>query len=170
VSKGYRETVWLNWWVWTLVIIVVVTFSIPLLGRTNFFAFERPPMQILYVFLFLGTIFAFLALNFRKVEIQIDQEGVRVSYGIIRKKISAEEIVSCKPAKTRLPLYGGVGLRLGENDLSHYKAGNAVKITGKAEKSFLIPTNKPLELSKIIHDISLNANLGRLKKPTGMLA
>lgn len=138
-----------------VVIIVVVASSTALLGRGNFgYAFERPPMPILYVFLLLDVIFLLIALNFRKVTIQVDQEYIRVSYGIIKKTISAEEIVSCKPARTRLPLYGGVGLRLGENDLPHYKAGNAVKITGKAEKSFLIPTNKPQELSKIINGIS----------------
>ena len=111
-------------------------------------------MPILYVFLLLDVIFMFIALNFRKVEIQVDRECVRVSYGILKKTIPVEEIISCKPMRTRLPLYGGVGLRLGENDLPNYKAGDAVKIAGKAGKSIIIPTNKPKELSEVIKDIS----------------
>jgi hypothetical protein len=150
---GYRERVWLNWWVWTVVVAVVS--STALLGRGNFgYAFERPPTAILYVFLLLDVIFIPIVLNFCKVEIQVNKESVRVGYGLLKKAIPVEEIVSCVPARTRLPLYGGVMLRLGENDLPNFKAGNAVKITGKAGKSFLIPTNKPEELSKIIKGTS----------------
>lgn len=154
MSAGYHERVWLSWWVWTVLVVVIVASSTALLGRGNFFAFEKPPLPILYVCLLLDVIFVFVALNFRKAEIQITQEGVTVSYGIVRKQISTGEIVSCKPARMRLSLYGGVGLRLGENDLAHYKAGDAVEITAKTEKTVLIPTNRPQELSRIVNDIA----------------
>ncbi len=112
---GYREQVWLNWWIWTVVVAVVVVSSTALLGRGNFgYAFERPPTAILYVFLLLDAIFIPIVLNFRKVEIQVNKESVRVGYGILKKAIPAREIDSCVPARTRLPLYCGVMLRLGK--------------------------------------------------------
>jgi hypothetical protein len=56
-----------------------------------------------------------------------------------------------------LPTHGGVFWRLGEDDLPHYKAGNAVKIIGKTGKSFIIPTNKPRELSDSINSLRAHA-------------
>ncbi|MEM2280810.1 MAG: hypothetical protein QXZ68_02310 [Candidatus Bathyarchaeia archaeon] len=138
------------------VIIVVVSSSTVLIGRRYFGSvFERPPMPILFVFLILDVVFAFIALNFRKVEIEVDQKCVRLSYGILKTTIPAAEIVSCEIARTKLPLYGGVGLRLGQDDLPGFTAGNAVKIVTKAGKTFMIPTNKPAELSKVINSLSM---------------
>lgn len=115
---------------------------------------------MLYVFLLLNIVFVFVALNFRKVDIQVNQEYVRVSYGIIKRTISSEEIISCKPTKTKLPLYGGVGLRLGEKDLPHYKVGNAIQIAGKNGKSFI--RNKPTEPLALIADLFMR-NMQKLE-------
>lgn len=106
----YRERVWLNWWLMLAVIIVVAASSTVLTERGYFGSvFERPPMPILFVFLILDVIFVFIALNFRKVEIELDQKCVRVSYGILKTTIPAAEIVSCEIARTKLPLYGAWG-------------------------------------------------------------
>lgn len=151
----YRERVWMNWWLYWIVSIVIVASSIPLLGRGYFgYTFERPPMPILFMFFILDVVLLFIALNFRKAEIQVDQKSVTVSYGILKKTIRADEIVSCEAAKTRLPLYGGLGLRLGQDDWPGFTAGNAVKITTKTGKTFIMPTNKSAELSKVISSLS----------------
>jgi len=152
MSAEYRERVWLNWWVWTIIIIVAVASMTALLGRGNFgYVFERPPAPLLYVFLFLAVIFVFTALNFRKVEILVDRKHVTVSYGILKKTTRVDDIASCEVAKMKTPLYGGVGPRLAQDDLPGFTAGNAVKIITKAGKTFKIPTNKPKELAKSLN-------------------
>lgn len=60
---------------------------------------ERSLMPILFTFFILDVAFMFIALNFRKVEIEVDQKCVRVSYGILKTTISAVEIVSCAIAE-----------------------------------------------------------------------
>lgn len=147
----------MNWWVWLVAVGIILGSSTVLLGRGPFgISFVRPPIPILYMFLVLDVVFILIVFNFGKLDIQVNQESVKVSYGIAKKTIRADEIVSCEAARTRLPLYGGLGLRLGANDWPGYKAGNAVKIVGKAGKSFVIPTNKPAELSKTINNLSMS--------------
>lgn len=150
----YRERVWMNWWLFTLFVIIVLFLSAALLGRGLYGTRIEPTPVPTYALLVLDSLFILLFLNFRKLDVEVSPEGVKTSYGILKRSIHVDEIVSCKPTRTRLPLYGGLGLRLGANDLSGYKAGNAVKIIGKAGKIFVIPTNKPEELSKIINEVS----------------
>jgi len=145
----------MNWWFFTLFVIIILLLSGALLSWGLYGKpIEQTPAPG-YVLLVPDIIFILLLLNFRNSNVEVNPEGVKISYGIMKKTIHADNISSCKPTKTLLPLYGGLGLRLGANDRSSYKAGNAVKIIGKSG-SFVVPTNKPAELSKIINDLSMS--------------
>ena len=150
----YRERVWMNWWLFIFLVISILLLSGALLGRGLYGKPIEPTPVPSYGLLVFDLLLILLVLNFRKLDVEVSPKGVETSYGILKGTVGVDDIVSCKPARTRLPLYGGLGLRLGANDWPGYKAGNAVEIIGKAGKSFVIPTNKPAELSKIINDIS----------------
>ena len=155
VSVGYyEERVWMNYWVWTFFVIIILFFSVALVGR-GFFGnpIERKPVPD-YILLALDVALILIAINFRKLDIQVNQESVKVRYGILKKTIHVDDIVSCEPTRAKLKVYGGVGLRLGEDDLPGYTAGNAVRIIRKVRGPFMIPTNKPAELLRIISNVS----------------
>jgi len=149
-----KERVWMNWWLSLLLIIVILLLSSALLGRGLYGKLIEPTPMPGYALLALDLLFITLFLNFRRLDIEASPEGVKTNYGILRRTIHVNNIVSCRPARTKLPVYGGLGLRLGANDWPGYKAGNAVEVTDKTGKFFVIPTNRPVELSKIIDEIS----------------
>jgi len=51
-------------------------------------------------------------INFRKLDVTIYPTVITVSFGIITKKISLEEVLSCEPVKARLDVYTGAGVRI----------------------------------------------------------
>ncbi len=150
----YRERIWMNWWLTLLLFIIIGLLSSALLGRGLYGKPIEPTPMPSYALLALDVLFTVLFLNFRKLDIEASPEGVKTNYGILRRTIPISNIVSCRPTRTKLPVYGGLGLRLGANDWPGYKAGNAVEVTGKTGKIFVIPTNKPAELHKVIGEIS----------------
>ena len=69
-------------------------------------------------------------LVFMRLDISIDPERVEVRFGIIRKTIPIEEIVSCEPTHAGFTVYGGVGIRYGIDGSMAFTTsfGDAVKI------------------------------------------
>lgn len=138
-----------------IVAIVLVSFVfIPLSVFEIPFGTRPVPTYILpLIFIVaLGLIF----INFRKLNITVDTEKIKVSYGIIKKTISLNEVVSCEPTRARLKVYGGVGIRLGADKSMAFTTsfGNAVKIVRRNGLPFVFSTNNPEKLSKIINEIS----------------
>jgi hypothetical protein len=127
------------------VIVVQLVFGLPA---------DRPAFTI--VFLTLIVAFGLIILNFRKFNIKVNSENIEVGYGIIKKKISLNEVVSCEPTMAEGRVYGGVGIRLGVDGSLAYTTsfGNAVKIMRRNGVPFVFSTKNPEKLSKIINKMS----------------
>lgn len=74
------------------------------------FASSREP-YLLVSYLFLDLFFTLI--NFRKLDVDIYPTHIRVSFGIITKKIPLRKVLSCEPVKASLGLYTGAGIRIG---------------------------------------------------------
>ncbi len=92
-------------------------------------------------------------LVFRRMDISIDPERVEVRFGIIRKTIPIEEIVSCEFTYAGVTVYGGVGIRYGiDGSLAFTTSfGDAVKIIKRRGRSFVFSTNRPFEVLEHIN-------------------
>ena len=92
-------------------------------------------------------------LVFMRLDISIDPERVEVRFGIIRKTIPIEEIVSCEPTHAGYKVYGGVGIRYGIDGSTAFttSSGDAVKIRKRRGRSFVFSTNRPFEVLEHIN-------------------
>jgi len=92
-------------------------------------------------------------LVFMRLDISIDPERVEVRFGIIRKTIPIEEIVSCEPTHASFKIYGGVGIRYGIDGSMAFTTsfGDAVKIRRRRGRSFVFSTNRPFEVLEHIN-------------------
>ena len=92
-------------------------------------------------------------LVFMRLDISIDPERVEVRFGIIRKTIPIEEIVSCEPTYASFTVYGGVGIRYGIDGSMAFTTsfGDAVKIKKRKGRSFVFSTNGPIEVLEHIN-------------------
>jgi len=77
------------------------------------------PLTVLQIFAnsrepyLLGLYLFFTLINFRKLDVDIYPTHIRVSFGIITKKIRLRKVLSCEPVKASLGLYTGAGIRIG---------------------------------------------------------
>jgi len=92
-------------------------------------------------------------LVFMRLDISIDPERIEVRFGIIRKTIPIEEIVSCEPTHANFKVYGGVGIRYGIDGSKAFTTsfGDAVKIRKRRGRSFVFSTNRPFEVLEHIN-------------------
>ena len=74
------------------------------------FANSREP-YLLVSYLFLDLFFTLI--NFRKLDVDIYPTYIRVSFGIITKKIRLRKVLPCEPVKASLGVYTGAGIRIG---------------------------------------------------------
>ena len=90
---------------------------------------------------------------FMRLDISIDPERVEVRFGIIRKTIPIEEIVSCEFTYAGVTVYGGVGIRYGIDGSMAFTTsfGDAVKIIKRRGRSFVFSTNRPFEVLEHIN-------------------
>ncbi len=100
---------------------------------------------------------AFLILVYlvcRRLDISIDPERVEVRFGIIRKTIPIEEIVSCEPTHAGFAVGNGrVGISYGIDGTIAFTTsfGDAVKIRKRKGRPFVFSTNRPFEVSEHIN-------------------
>ncbi len=103
--------------------------------------------------LFGEALLILMYLVFRRLDISIDPERVEVRFGIIRKTIPIEEIVSCEATHTSITIYGGIGIRYGIDGSMAFTTsfGDAVKIRKRRGRSFVFSTNRPIEVLEHIN-------------------
>ena len=104
--------------------------------------------------LLFGEAFLILVyLVFMRLDISIDPERVEVRFGILRKTIPIEEIVSCEPTHASITVYGGVGIRYGIDGSMAFTTsfGDAVKIRKRRGRSFVFSTNRSIEVLEHIN-------------------
>jgi len=108
--------------------------------------------------LLLGEAFLILIyLVFMRLDISINPERVEVRFGIIRKTIPIEEIVSCAPTHAGFTVYGGVGIRYGIDGSMAFTTsfGDAVKIRKRKGRPFVFSTNRPIEVLEHINRLTM---------------
>ena len=88
-----------------------------------------------------------------RLDISIDSERIEVRFGIIRKTIPIEEIVSCESTHASFTVYGGMGIRYGIDGSMAFTTsfGDAVKIRKRRGRSFVFSTNRPFEVLEHIN-------------------
>jgi len=166
----YRESICLHWWIWIL-FVGAIAFPSSILVVQSFLeppAWWKPaPVSALLILI---VTFGLIFLNFAKLSIKVDSEKISVRYGLIKKTISWNEVVSCEPTRADLGVYLGVGIRLGvDNSLAFTTSfGSAVRIVRSNGRSFVFSTNNPEKLSKIINEIS-KARALRSSSPSKIL-
>jgi hypothetical protein len=95
-----------------------------------------------------------------RLSTNVNSESIRVSYGIIRKTIPWNEVVSCEAIMANFGVYLGVGIRLGADDSLAFTTsfGNAVRIMRTNGRAFVFSTRNPRELSRIINELSKSSS------------
>ena len=152
-SEIYRERLVMALWVSLLLGFVIVI--LPVIGYVNlFFRINLERKTFLTAVLFGAEALLILVyLVFMRLDISIDPERVEVRFGIIRKTIPIEEIVSCEPTHASFKVYGGVGIRYGIDGSMAFTTsfGDAVKIRRRRGRSFVFSTNRPFEVLEHIN-------------------
>ena len=156
MKSYYRESIWISKWFFILFIGIIVVLSSVLVVQLIFGLLAGWTPAVTIVFLTLIVAFGLITLNFRKLSIKVNSENVEVGYGIIKKKISLNEVVSCEPTMAKGRVYGGVGIRLGvDGSLAYVTSfGSAVKIMRRNGMPFVFSTKNPEKLSEIINKMS----------------
>ena len=114
---------------------------------------ENPTLQATYASL--DLFFILILLNFREQVTEIDEESIRVSFGLIRKRILLGNLLACEPIQARLGVYTGNGIRVGGDGSLAFlvEMGDAVRLRSKSGRSFVFSTRRQGELVKIINGL-----------------
>jgi hypothetical protein len=147
----YRETIWARWWYW-VVTVVAIALPLSILVAQSFFempAWWHPAPSSILAILTLTMCLVFL--NFVRLTIKVDSERIEVRYGIAKKTIPCDEVLSC--GLTKGSVYLGVGIRLGVDGSLAFTTsfGDAIRINRKSGRPFVVSTNNPEKLSEFIN-------------------
>jgi len=114
-----------------------------------------PDWYYLVMFLFLTAICALVA-NFRRLNISITSQGVKVSFGMIRRSIPWGEVEDCYPDETVALGYGGWGIRVakvrGKWRLAYTVVGHSrvvLSLRMGRFREFVFSTRNPQEVLRI---------------------
>jgi len=152
-SIAYREQLWVSWWI-SLLFFALIGFLSATLAVQSILGIpvgSRPaPNELLLGFDFF---FIILYLVFSRLTIEIDSNSVKVTYGVISKKIPIKEIASIEITTAGFWVYGGVGIRLGSDGSLAFTTsfGDAVKVIRKNGRPFVFSTRRPNEVTKVIN-------------------
>jgi hypothetical protein len=148
----YREDVPLTRWALFMIGLFVTVLSPIILLEA--LAIQVEP-RLLWLYLLLDLFFIIILLNFRKLTVEIEETQLVVSFGVIRKKIHVESIISCEPVNATLRVYTGMGIRYGGNGSLAYlpKLGEAVKLNIKDSRSFVFSTRNQKTVVEIIRQL-----------------
>jgi len=152
-SEIYRERLVMAHWVSLLLGFVMGILAV-MIYVDLFFGINLGRKTILTtVLLGAEALLILVYLVFMRLDISIDPERVEVRFGIIRKTIPIEEIVSCEPTHASFKVYGGVGIRYGIDGSMAFTTsfGDAVKIRRRRGRSFVFSTNRPFEVLEHIN-------------------
>jgi hypothetical protein len=135
---------------------VTVMMFIILIYQSMFTSFdEKTWMSILFVIMFL--VFLFLTINFSRLIIRVNFQGITVAYGIIKKTIPWENIEGIEIDKTSAIKYGGAGIRTarikGEWVLVYNVIGGprcVLKLKEGRFKKFVFSTKNPEEVVNVV--------------------
>ncbi len=162
MEKGaeYYETIY-----WKEIIVILGVCSVLFFGLVIRLYLDKPEFweYQLILFLSMGILFAFLAVNFRKLDIHITDENLKVSFGYSRKVIPWDNIEVAKTGDKAKPFVLGFGIRMTRYQGKWVLVYNVIFAkrvvvflrTGKAQV-FVFSTKKPGLVAKLI-----NANINK---------
>jgi len=127
-----------------LVLLTVIIISL------DFYLYSIYPPDLVTLIADSTVIFlVFMLVNFRKLDIIITDRHLEFGFGIFKKRILINRIVSCKPFDVRFGQYFGIGIRYGLNNTILYNTrfGKAVRIKVKGSKrDYVVTSNNPKKL------------------------
>ena len=154
-SEIYRERLVMAPWVSLLLGFVMGILAV--MGYVNLYFGINLGRKTILTTVLLGAeaLLILVYLVFMRLDISIDPERIEVRFGIIRKTIPIEEIVSCEPTHAGFKVYGGVGIRYGIDGSMAFTTsfGDAVKIRRRRGRSFIFSTNRPFEVLEHINKL-----------------
>jgi hypothetical protein len=117
-----------------------ITILTPIL-LLEFLAIYKEP-KLVYFYLILDLFFIAILLNFRKLVIEIDDDYLVTSFGVIKKIVRLEDIVESEHIIATLSVLTGMGIRYGgDGSLAYLPAlGNAVKLYFEDTRPFVFST------------------------------
>ncbi len=151
-SVVYRERHWLSPWISFLVAVLIAALTFVAVAQGVYgiaFGNGRAPIWVLLGF---DTVFFLVLVNFLTLTIEVTQETVKVSYGVIRKSIRIREITRATPVRAGFRIYGGMGVRIGADDSLAFTTsmGDAVRIIRKKGRPIVFSSRKSGMLSTLI--------------------
>lgn len=120
-------------------ILFAMLIIIPLLAMLDANISDFKVMQ----FISLPEIFLiFIWVNFIELKIVVTDEFIQFGFGLFRKKIPLNKIVSCKPYEVKFGQYFGIGIRFGFNKtiLFNMRFGKAVRIKVRGSRRDYVVT------------------------------
>jgi hypothetical protein len=152
-SPVYHEKVWLSQWMSTAIGLLIAVLT-PLILFQIFASLKEP--YLLGLYLFLDLFFIVIFINFRMMEIVVYPRNIRVSFGIIKKKILLSEVLTCEPVSASLGVYTGAGIRFGGDGALAFITeigGDAVKLSLASSRPFVFSTNNQTEVINVLHNL-----------------
>ncbi|MBS3816457.1 MAG: hypothetical protein KGY76_02715 [Candidatus Thermoplasmatota archaeon] len=120
----YEETVFSKWMTLILGIITTIFFSIWIYDIFVGWNWSVPPLSWFWLGMFLFMLG--ITINFAKLSIKIDSEGISLGFGILRKKIPWQRVEDSYVDEASALRYGGWGLRFTRVEGKWRTAFNAV--------------------------------------------
>ncbi len=134
----------------TIMIGIFITILTPTALLELLAVYKEP--KLLYFYLVLDLFFIVILLNFRKLVIEIDDEYLVASFGLIRKRIRLRDIVSSEKIDAKLSVFTGMGIRYGgDGSLAYLPAlGDAVKLYFEETRPFVFSTKNHEQVLTIL--------------------
>lgn len=126
----------------------------PLIMFQIFVTLKEPYLFGLYAVL--DLLFIFLFINFRKMEIAIYPKKIQVSFGVLKKRILLDDVLSCESVSASLGVYTGAGIRIGGDGALAFITkigGDAVKLSLRSSRPFVFSTNNQMEVINVLHNL-----------------
>lgn len=143
----YEEKQTFKIYFWIIGIIGLV-----LLAAIHISDIPKPHWVSSILFPIMEAAIVFVMLNF-SLMIRIDDRYFTFGFGIIRKKIKLDNIVSCTKTKLKFSNYLGYGIRYGRDGTIAYntRSGNGIRVKIKDKKrDYILSTNNADNICQII--------------------
>ena len=139
---------------WTTIIIGIFIAVLTPLSILQVFAFSKDP-TLLVVFACMDLFFILILLNFKQQTTEIDNESIKVSFGLIRKRILIDDLLACEPIQAKLGVYTGNGIRVGGDGSLAFlvSMGEAVKLRRRSGRSFVFSTRRQAEVIRVMNEL-----------------
>jgi len=146
----YSEKQNLVWWVKYLFILAFAGIILSLFLSSSD---PKTPFWVIPFLILVGLFILFMFINFRSLEIKVQGSFLEFGFGIFRKKISLEDIISCEESSVSFRRYWGIGIRMGSDGTICYNTrfgkGVRIKIRDK-RRDYVLTSDNPQALCQAL--------------------